>query len=40
VLVLWANGSDAVRNEALLQSFADDNLAALQALLAQTRAVR
>ena len=40
VLVLWTNQSDSSRADALLQSFAQDNLPAVQALLAQARDAR
>jgi exosortase A len=40
VVVLWTNENDTARAEALLQSFAQDNLAAVQALLAQTHSAR
>lgn len=40
VVVLWTNQTDTTRAEALLQSFAEDNLAAVQALLEQTRGTR
>ena len=40
VVVLWTNQHDTARAEAVLRSFATDNLAAVQALLAQTRSTR
>lgn len=40
VLVLWTSQNDTARAEALLQSFAKDNLDAIQALLVQTRSKR
>jgi len=40
VVVLWTSQNDTARAEALLQSFAKDNLDAVQALLAQTRSKR